>query len=208
MIKKVVGLYFNPVEESIQVIESIAEEIAAKLNEEGQCNISCEFYDFGAILMNDGMSFDDETIVVIGAPAVNGKIPMPCLKLLQLLEGNNTMAVVVITYAGSTYGRSLKDLYTFAEMRGFKVISAAAFIARVQISGMLQKVIENRPDARDFEMMMTFGKICGRKIRRLGGCNVSLMQVKPAPLAIGRGKKTVAIAVVGRIRRREPEWFI
>ncbi|MBQ0004908.1 MAG: hypothetical protein KBS68_03490 [Clostridiales bacterium] len=208
MIKKVIGLYFSPVEESIQVIESIAEEVAAKLNEEDCCDVHCEFYDFGAILMNDGMIFDNESIVVIGAPAVNGKIPMPCLKLMQLLEGNDTMAIVVVTYAGTTYGRALKDLYTFTEMRGFKVISAAAFVARVEIGGVWKKVIESRPDARDFDMMTTFGKISGRKIRRLGGCDVELMQVKPAPLTIGRGKRTVAIAVVGRIKRKEPEWFI
>lgn len=205
MIKKVVGIYLSSMEESIEIIEGVAEEIANKLNEECVCEIEREYYDFGDILTNDGATFDTETVVVLGVPVVAGKIPMACLKLLKMLDGGNAMTVAVATYAGASYGRALQDLYSFAEMRGFKVVSAGAFVARHVKNSIFKKVMENRPDARDFEQMSTFGKISGRKIRRLGGCEVELLQVKPAPLNIGCCSKN---AIIGRVKRKDPEWFL
>lgn len=208
MIKRVVGLCLSPMEESIEIIEGIAEEIASKLNEERCCNVESEFYGFGDIITSGGLSFDSEDVVVLGVPVVRGHVPAPCYKLLSMIESKGSMTSIVATYGGGSYGRSLSELYAHAEELGFKVISAAAFVAKHQRRTRVQCLGERRPDARDFEMVATFGKISGRKIRRLGGCEVDLMQVKPAPLCVRSTGPVMGFAFFGIVKRKEPEWFL
>lgn len=208
MIKKVIGLYFSSMEGSIEIIESVAEDITKKLNEDCACKVACEFYDFGAILSNENLKFDKETVVVLGVPVIGAKIPLPCLNLLQLLEGNSAMTVAIVTYEGASYGRALRDLYNFAEHQGFRVISAGAFVVKNPRLAAAKRFVINRPDAKDFEMMEIFAKISGRKIRRLGGCEVELLQVKPAPLAIKVAHVNAAVSLLGMVKRQDPEWFL
>ncbi|MDD5824110.1 MAG: hypothetical protein PUD55_06835 [Firmicutes bacterium] len=210
MIKKVIGLNLNLLEESNEVICGVSHDIASKLDAAFPLDVDCEVYSFPEVLelaKTKGLSFDDETVVVLGVPAIKCRIPLPCLKLIQHMTASGTMTVAVVTYGGNSYGRALSELNGFMQAQGFNIVSAAAFITKhASENKFLRNVMEQRPDIRDFEMMKVFGTATSNKIVRLSGSEVELLKVKPAPIECMRLHKAAAFALVSKFKRKEPEW--
>ena len=210
MIKKVVGINLNLMEESDEIIDGIARDVAAKLNDSLPVEIECSFMDFADVLelvRDEGIEFDDETVLVLGAPAYRNRIPLPCLRLLQRLTGKGTMTIAVVTY-DSSYGRALNEFCGFIKAQGFSVVGAATFIAKNIDRAILRSIIARRPDERDFELIKVFGTATSNKIKRLAGSEVELLRVKPAPISIAFNKKPMHISAVRVVVRKEPEWFL
>lgn len=212
MIKKVIGLNLNMMQEASEIINGVACDIAEKLNEGLPCDVRCSFYSFPDIIeavKEKDVEFDDETVVVLGVPAVKNRVPLACLKLIQRMRGKGTMTIPVVTYDNNGYGNSLSELAGFIEAQGFNVVSAAAFIAKQAAdNAIVRNFIVKRPDVRDFEMIRVFSTATSNKISRLEGSSVELLKVKPAPLNLYSGRKGASAVIIGALRRKEPEWFL
>jgi len=167
----------------------------------------------------DGIKVDEETIVVIGMPVYIGKIPLPAAALLRSIAGNGAMTLTAVSYGGRSYGNALFELKSLAEDCGFRPIGAGAFLTAY----MGRKGNKRSPaPAPDLDSMAEFSKAASAKIKRLMGCEIDELRIKPAPLEVN-GKMPIhkisrispmaaaaAQRVIERISllRRHSEWFL
>lgn len=217
MIKEVVGLYFSPLGGTAKVTKKIAMDLADRLNEEcAGGDIDCRVIDLLKDTSGERLSFGDETIVVVGIPAYVGRLPHDYLNVVRALTGDNTMTVPVVSYGNRSYGNSLYELNNILEQRGFSGVGAAALVVKHRGGAY------PRPDAFDFEELHRFGDALANKVKRLAGCDVEPLKIRPVPLQI-RGrmpihykvhcptrvyKTTQAVAETVSRRRNELEWFL
>ena len=166
-----------------------------------------------------GIKVDEETVVVIGMPVYVGKIPLPAAEALRKISGNGAMTIASVSYGGRSYGNALFELKSLAEDCGFRPIGAGAFL----ISRMARRGGSHGfATALDGEAMTEFSKAAAAKIRRLAGCEIEELKIKPAPLEVS-GKMPVhkisrispraaaaAQKVIERVSllKRHSEWFL
>ena len=86
MIRKVIGIYYSPAGGTEIMTETLAQKIGAILDECSPLDVSVECFD----MLNDksSITFDDETVAVIGMPVYVGKIPLPAAAALRGFKGN------------------------------------------------------------------------------------------------------------------------
>lgn len=183
MIKSVAGVYFSPSGEAAKITKKISKVIRDCVESISVEEIRCEYEDMLVKSSEhvNGMEFDPETVVVIGVPAVSGRLPSPCVDMLKKNRGNGAFAIILVTYGNNTYGDALFEMYTLMEEAGFNVASAAAFARGNAIFG---KSRGRKPDREDIEKIIEFAKISANKIRRFTGTAIEEMRIKPAPLNI------------------------
>ncbi|MBQ6582368.1 MAG: 4Fe-4S binding protein [Mogibacterium sp.] len=181
MIRNVIALYFSPSGETAKITKKIANEIAERMNDACVDGVDVTYLDLLKEPPRSDMEFSDETIAVIGMPVFLGRIPLPCVKLLQKMHGNGTLTVATVTYGNSTYGDSLYELYSFAEDQGFNVVSAGAFISQHAI---FNRIAEARPDIEDLQKIIEFSSLTAKKLRHFCGTSIRELRAKPAPLEI------------------------
>ena len=198
--------------------ERLARSITALLDDCSPDDITVECHD----LLREqaaGIKVDEETVVVIGMPVYVGKIPLPAAEALRKISGNGAMTIASVSYGGRSYGNALFELKSLAEDCGFRPIGAGAFL----ISRMARRSdAHGFATALDGEAMTEFSKAAAAKIRRLAGCEIEELKIKPAPLEVS-GKMPVhkisrispraaaaAQKVIERVSllKRHSEWFL
>jgi len=218
MIRRVVGIYYSPVGGTELMTEALARKIGTILDECSPLDVSVECHD---MLKNEGSSiaFDDETVAVIGMPVYVGKIPLPAAAALRNIAGNGAMTLAAVSYGGRKYGNALFELKRLTEECGFKAIGAGAFM----ISYMARRgSSRSAAPMVDTEALSDFSKAASEKIKRLAGCEIEELKIKPMPVEVnGRmpvhkisriSPKAAAVAqeVFNRmsVLRRRSEWFL
>lgn len=109
-------------------------------------------------------SFSDRDLVIIGAPVYSGRIPEANGDIFVNLKGNNTPAVLIVTYGNREYEDALLELKTKVEENGFIVFAAAAVIGKHSI---MPAVAAERPDANDFKAVSLFGVRVFEKLEKI-----------------------------------------
>ena len=218
MIRRVVGIYYSPVGGTELMTEALARKIGTILDDCSPLGVSVECHD---MLKNEGSSiaFDDETVAVIGMPVYVGKIPLPAAAALRNIAGNGAMTLAAVSYGGRKYGNALFELKRLTEECGFKAIGAGAFM----ISYMARRgSARSASPVVDTEALSDFSKAASEKIKRLAGCEIEELKIKPMPVEVnGRmpvhkisriSPKAAAVAqeVFNRlsVMRRKSEWFL
>ena len=218
MIRKVIGIYYSPVGGTEMMTKALARKIGAILDECSPFDVSVECHD---MLGEESRSitFDDETVAVIGMPVYVGKVPLPAAASLRRIEGNGALTVAAVSYGGRKYGNALFELKRLTEECGFEAIGAGAFM----ISYMARRGSSRSSlPMIDSEALLDFSKAASEKIKRLTGCEIEELRIKPMPVEVdGRmpvhkisriSPKAAAIAqgVFNRISvlRRKSEWFL
>lgn len=134
MIKNVVGMYFSPSGATAKITKKITIELTDNMRDSCLDDLSYSFYDMLCLSerhgINTSIDCTDETIVVMGLPVMSGRIPEICKEMLSKVNGNGAYLIALVSYGNNSYGDALYELYTYANERGFNVISAAAFIAQ------------------------------------------------------------------------------
>lgn len=218
MIRKVIGIYYSPVGGTEIMTETLAQKIGGILDDCSPLDVSVECHD----MLKDqcsSIAFDDETVAVIGMPVYVGKIPLPAAAALRKVAGNGAMTLAVVSYGGRKYGNALFELKRLVEECGFKAVGAGAFM----ISYMARRgSATSSVPAIDLETLSDFSNAASEKIKRLAGCEIEELKIKPMPVEVsGRmpvhkiskiSPKAAAIAqeVFNRISvlRRRSEWFL
>lgn len=101
----------------------------------------------------------DEPVLVC-LPVFAGRIPGICAQHLAKLRGNGAPAIAVVVYGNRDYDDALLELGDILTENGFRVIGAAALIARHTIFA----VAEDRPNATDYSAMDSFIRACAEKL--------------------------------------------
>lgn len=182
MIRKVVGIYFSPIGGTANMTEQLVRDLVTRLDGCSPLDITSECYDL--LRMNgEELSFDDETIAVVGMPVYVGKIPLPGAKAFSRIHGGGAMTIAAVSYGGRSYGNALYELQHFVEKQDFKVIGAGAFSVHYRHRG-LRNYAEAGENVPDMDSLAQFGAAAAAKIRRLAGCDIEGLRVKPAPLEV------------------------
>lgn len=111
--------------------------------------------------ITDGVLRDDVSVgckgelLMVGVPAYAGRVPAMAVRPISRFIGSNTPAIVACVYGNRAYDDTLIELKDLVTSNGFKVISAAAFIAQHSI---FPKVGEGRPDAEDMKQVRAFAE--------------------------------------------------
>lgn len=216
MIKKVIGIHFSPAGGTALMTGRLVEEIASVLRECSPEEITTECLD---INRTEGIGFGDDTVAVIAMPAYIGKLPLPGIRALRAISGGKAMTVTAVSYGGRSYGNALYELNDIAEECGFTVIGAGAFA----ISYMARRgSSRSSAPAMDSPAIAEFGRAASSKIRRLGGCEIEGLRVRPAPLEV-KGRKPVhriskispkaaelaqGLLAKVNLRKKSSEWFL
>ena len=218
MIRKVIGIYYSPTGGTALMTEALTRKIGAILDECSPMDVGVEFHD---MRREDGSSitFDNETVAVIGMPVYVGKIPLPAAEELRSFAGNGAMTLAAVSYGGRKYGNALYELERLTEECGFKAIGAGAFM----ISYMARRGSSTSVAPRiDIEALTDFCNAASEKIKRLSGCEIEELRIDPMPVEVN-GRMPVhkisrfspkaaaaAQAVFNRISvlRRKSEWFL
>lgn len=218
MIKRVIGIYYSPAGGTEKMTEALARKVGTILDECSPLGVSVECHD----MLKDessGIAFDDETVAVIGMPVYVGKIPLPAAAAMRNIAGNGAMTLAAVSYGGRKYGNALFELKRLVEECGFKAIGAGAFM----ISYMARRgSSRGAAPMVDAEALSDFSKAASEKIKRLAGCEIEELRIKPMPVEVnGRmpvhkisriSPKAAAVAqgVFNRmsVMRRKSEWFL
>ena len=112
-------------------------------------------------------TFSKSDLVVIGAPVYSGRIPQIVKERLEKLQGNNTPAIIVVVYGNRDFDDALLELNDLLQEKGFKILSAAAFIGEHSFSDKDHPIASNRPDKNDLETAITFGEKSKTKLTLL-----------------------------------------
>ena len=120
-------------------------------------------------------AFDAGDLVVFGVPSYGGRVPVPALDKIAACEGNGACAVLVVSYGNRDIDDTLLELADAVEKAGFRVVSAAAFVAQHSI---FERVASGRPDAADFADIDAFAKKTSEKLSSASSCDdMSVVQV-------------------------------
>ena len=218
MIRKVIGIYYSPAGGTEIMTRTLARKIGEILDDCSPLDVSVECLDMLKAQSGE-LVFDDETVAVIGMPVYVGKIPLPAAAALRRIAGNGAMTLAAVSYGGRKYGNALFELKRLAEECGFKAVGAGAFM----ISYMARRgSSRSSAPAIDADALSDFGKAASEKIKRLAGCEIEELKIRPVPVEVnGRmpvhkisriSPKAAAVAqeVFNRISvmRRKSEWFL
>lgn len=216
MIRKIVGLYFSPIGGTAKVTEALVSKLAGILDDCSPDKLRRESIDL-LRLKDTGLKLDDETVAVVCMPVCIGKIPLPAVRLMKNIDPNGAITVAAVSYGARTYGNALYELNHYAEDQGFKVVGAGAFSVKYN------KRRGKSPDSIiDDAAIKAFGTAAAGKIRRLAGCEIEGLRIKPAPLevsgrlpfhGISRISPGAAMAAQGLLHRvnfkhKDSEWYL
>ncbi len=232
MIRRVVGIHFSPVGGTARMTDRLTHQLADILKDCSPESVTTETYELLG-LGDEDIILDEETVAVIGMPVYVGKVPLPALSALEKIQANGAVALAAVSYGARTYGNALYELHHFAENQGFRVIGAGAFSVRyskkLRNRGRGARFSAKGADAAgtelysgDIRTLTEFGSAAAAKIRRLAGCDIEGLKIKPAPLEVSgrlpihrvsRLSPRAAAAAQGvlekvAVRRRESEWFL
>ena len=180
MIRKVIGIYYSPAGGTKVMTEALAGKIGAILDDCSPLDVSVECHD-RLREESGGITFNDETVAVIGMPVYVGKIPLPAAAAMRNIAGNGAMTLAVVSYGGRKYGNALFELKRLIEECGFKAVGAGAFM----ISYMARRGSSTgTAPVIDREALLEFSKASSEKIKRLAGCEIEELRIKPMPVEV------------------------
>lgn len=137
--------YFSATYTTRKVVRLIAGQISEEVTE----------HDITLSEPETDILMEDNTLFLVGVPVYAGRVPAKALLGLHKFKGNQTPAIIVCVYGNRDYDDALLELKDTVKENGFKVISAAAFIARHSI---FPAVAADRPDAEDTTMIKSFAE--------------------------------------------------
>jgi len=112
------------------------------------------------------VTFSVDSPAVFAVPVFAGRVPAICADMLAKFKGQNTPAVAIVVYGNREYDDALLELTDILKANDFVVVAAAAFVAQHSIFPI---VASERPDQKDKEAIVSFGKQCAKAIAACSG---------------------------------------
>lgn len=149
-------VYFSPTQTTKKVLASIARGIQVE---------TVEALDLTPPTAKT-QEFDDmhTELAIMGAPVYSGRVPIDAVHRLRRLRGHDTPAVIIVVYGNRAYEDALLELKHLAVDAGFEPIAAGAFIGEHSFSNPNTPIADGRPDARDLQETLSFGRLIQEKL--------------------------------------------
>jgi len=149
-------VYFSPSGTTKSVITTLAGAWDGERNE----------FDLLRIPPPRTVTFSVDSPAVFAVPVFAGRVPAVCADMLAKFKGQNTPAVAIVVYGNREYDDALLELTDILKANNFVVVAAAAFVAQHSIFPI---VASERPDKKDKEAIVSFGKQCAKAIATCSG---------------------------------------
>lgn len=134
------NIFFSPTGGTKNVVEHIGKGFNAEKN----IDLSFEISSYT-------MNTDD--LCVVGVPSFGGRMPAVAAERLSHIKGDNTPAVIVVTYGNREYEDTLIELKNVMEAQGFVCVGAAAIVTQHSI---VPEIGADRPNDEDYSEMDKF----------------------------------------------------
>lgn len=95
----------------------------------------------------------EDDLAIIAVPSYGGRVPQLAVDRLRRIQGNQTKAILVVTYGNRAYDDTLEELYCICEQQGLQVIAAIAAVCEHSI---VHEYAKGRPDNNDTQMLLSF----------------------------------------------------
>ncbi len=138
------GVYFSPTKATEKVVKLMSQEFNSYEHE----NI-----DLSSRKLNFTYNFTSKDICIIGVPSYGGRVPSLALDRMENFSGDQTKAILVVTYGNRSFDDSLLELKSFLEARNFQCIGALAVVTQHSIMGEFAK---GRPNISDQKEILDF----------------------------------------------------
>lgn len=148
-------LYFSPTDSTKKIMEMIGGVIDKKADK-----VDITDYQEKA----EKLCFSSDELLMIGVPVYGGRVPETAVERLKCFKGNQTPAVLVVTYGNRAYDDALLELKNIVQENGFIVIAAAAFVTEHSI---MHSFGNGRPNEKDREEIATFAEGIKDKVTAL-----------------------------------------
>lgn len=107
------------------------------------------------------MQIGKEDICIFSAPCYGGRIPQTAAERLSHIHGEQTPAIVLITFGNRAFEDALLELADSVEKNGFRVIAGCAVSAEHNIMHIFG---QGRPDSLDWKEIRRFSNAAVEKI--------------------------------------------
>lgn len=136
------NIFFSPTGGTKKVVQYMGDKFADAKN----IDITLEITDYHMV---------KEDFCIIGVPSFGGRVPEIAVKRLKRFYGENTPALLVVTYGNRAYEDTLKELKDVLEPQGFLCMGAAAVVTQHSIMPGVGAGRPGREDYLEIEQYMT-----------------------------------------------------
>ncbi|WP_027370116.1 4Fe-4S binding protein [Desulfovermiculus halophilus] len=144
-------IYFSPTSTTKQVLEYIAQGIAAETTEHIDLTLPASLKG-----LENGLAVSAD-VALLGVPVYAGRVPPVAAQRLQRIQGQGVPAVVVAVYGNRAYEDALVELKDLAAGCGFVPIAGGAFIGEHSFATNQRPIANGRPDDADAAEARSFG---------------------------------------------------
>lgn len=187
----VYAVYFSPTNSTEKIVKLIANEFG-----------TCQEIDLSKKENSFHQTFAQDDICIIGVPSYGGRVPSAALERMKEFQGNNTKAVLVVSYGNRAYDDTVRELAECMTNKGFCCVAAITAVAEHSI---MHQFATGRPDDADKKELVQFGKKILNKINNntiydelnLPG-NYPYREYKGVPLKPKAGKKCTSCGLCAK----------
>lgn len=141
--KNVYGIYFSPTETSKKGVLTIAKEFSSTVNEIDVTKLSSKL---------SKTDFNENDIVVFGAPVYCGRLYEGFVDKLKEFTGKATPCIITVTYGNRDFDDALLEMYDVVIERGFIPFAGCALVAQHTYG----KIAIGRPNQEDIKEDIEF----------------------------------------------------
>jgi ferredoxin len=163
--KKITLVYFSPTKTTETVLRGITQGLAQSLGISGS-EITAVNFTPPKIRSTVLAPFDDNDIVLLGAPVYAGRLPADAADFFKKLTASGTPAILTVVYGNREYEDALLELKDVASACGFIPVAGAAFIGEHSFASTDIPVAMNRPDENDLKQAEDFGNNTGTLLKK------------------------------------------
>ena len=165
-------MYFSGTKTTEKVVTFIADKLYENLKD-AECFdvIKAEDIDFTPPKAREEIyAFSEDDVVVFGVPVIAGRVPNVLLGFLDTLEGGGSLAVPIVLYGNRNFDDALIELRNILEEKGFRTISAGAFVGEHSFSRILAA---GRPDEKDMKVAEKLAEETAAKLLQQAAGDIS-----------------------------------
>lgn len=163
--KKITLIYFSPTQTTETVLRAVTQGLAQSMEISGS-EITAVNITSPKIRGTMLAPFDDNDIVLLGAPVYAGRLPADAADFFKKVTAAGTPAILTVVYGNRDYVDALLELKDVASACGFIPVAGAAFIGEHSFASTQIPIAMNRPDENDLKQAEDFGKKSGYLLKK------------------------------------------
>lgn len=157
MVEHVHLLYFSPTGNSRATANAVAFGLEADIDLNHDLTKSSARKN----VLENGLFFDSDDVVVICAPVYGGRLPVCFAELFPAIHADGSRVILAVTYGNRAYEDALVELEDLCRASGFVPLCAGAFVG---VHSYDDRIGAGRPDAKDLDAMHTLGRFALEKL--------------------------------------------